>query len=74
MIFDCRAKTMANVGYKIKNSKSWWLEITKEYLIQPEFLFFFFNLFILIGGYLLYNTVMVLPYIDMNQPWESLNF
>ena len=32
-------------------------------------LFFFFNLFILIGGYLLYNIVVVLPYIDMNQPW-----
>ena len=31
-------------------------------------LFFFFNLFILIGGYLLYNIVVVLPYIDMNQP------
>ena len=27
------------------------------------------NLFILIGGSLLYNTVVVLPYIDMNQPW-----
>ena len=30
---------------------------------------FFFNLFILIGGELLYNIVVVLPYIDMNQPW-----
>ena len=28
---------------------------------------FFLNLFILIGGYLLYNIVVVLPYIDMNQ-------
>ena len=27
------------------------------------------NLFILIGGYLLYNTVLVLPYINMNLPW-----
>ena len=26
------------------------------------------NLFILIGGYLLYNTVLVLPYINMNLP------
>ena len=31
--------------------------------------FGFFNLFILIGGYLLYDIVVVLPYIDMNQPW-----
>ena len=31
--------------------------------------FFFFNLFILIGGQLLYNIVVVLPYINMNQPW-----
>ena len=31
-------------------------------------LFIFFNLFILIGGYLIYNIVVVLPYIDMNQP------
>ena len=29
---------------------------------------FFLNLFILIGGYLLYNIVVVLPYIDMNLP------
>ena len=27
------------------------------------------NLFILIGGLLLYSLVVVLPYIDMNQPW-----
>ena len=26
------------------------------------------NLFILIGGYLLYNIVLVLPYINMNPP------
>ena len=30
---------------------------------------FFFNLFILIGSYWLYNIVVVWPYIDMNQPW-----
>ena len=29
----------------------------------------FFNLFILIGGQLLYNIVLVLPYINMNPPW-----
>ena len=33
-------------------------------------LFFFLNinLFILIGGLLLYNIVLVLPYINMNPP------
>ena len=42
--------------------------------------FFNINLFILIGGWLLYNIVLVLPYIDMNLPqlymcspsWTSL--
>ena len=29
--------------------------------------YFFF--FYLTGGYLLYNMVVVFPYIDMNQPW-----
>ena len=33
------------------------------------FLFFNLNLFILIGGQLLYNTALVLPYINKNQPW-----
>ena len=31
-------------------------------------LFFLINLFIIIGGWLLYNIVWVLPYIDINQP------
>ena len=42
--------------------------------------FFNLNLFILLGGYLLYNIVLVLPYINMNLPqvcmcsssWTSL--
>ena len=35
------------------------------------YLFIFFHLFLLVGGSLLYNIVVVffLPYIDMNQPW-----
>ena len=46
-----------------------------------QFVFFFnLNLFILLGGYLLYNIVLVLPYINMNLPqvcmcsssWTSL--
>ena len=38
---------------------------------MQETWFFFFNknLFIQIGGWLLYNIVVVLPYIDMNLPW-----
>ena len=31
--------------------------------------FFNINLFILIGGQLLYNILLVLPYINMNLPW-----
>ena len=27
------------------------------------------NIFILIGGYLLYNVVLLLPHINMNLPW-----
>ena len=33
------------------------------------YIFFYFLKFILIGGELLYNIVVVLPSIDMNQPW-----
>ena len=34
--------------------------------------FFLINWFILIGGSLLYNIVVVLPYIHMSQPWVSM--
>ena len=40
-------------------------EIAKNQFIVI-FSFFNINLFILIGGQLLYNTVLVLPYINMN--------
>ena len=33
------------------------------------YIFFYFLKFILSGGKLLYNIVVVLPSIDMNQPW-----
>ena len=37
---------------------------------SPLFYFFFnINWFILIGGQLLYNIVLVLPYFNMNPPW-----
>ena len=47
--------------------------IVKKYCIfLPSILSLFFkyniNLFVLIGSYLLYNVVLVLPYIDMNPP------
>ena len=35
---------------------------------QESCFFFNINLFILIRGYLLYNIVLVLPYINMNPP------
>ena len=38
------------------------------FLLYYLFLFFNMNLFILIGGQLLYNIVLVLPYINMNPP------
>ena len=37
------------------------------FLVLSHFCISFF--FILIGGYVLYNTVVGLPFIDMNQPW-----
>ena len=37
-------------------------------VIQKFYLFFNINLFILLGGLLLYNIVLVLPYTDMNPP------
>ena len=36
---------------------------------EPPILFFFFHLSLLDGGQSLHNTVVVLSYIDMNQPW-----
>ena len=38
------------------------------HLVMEMFLFFKLNLFILIRGKLLYNIVLVLPYINMNPP------
>ena len=44
--------------------------IVKNYfLLWRELYFFNINVFILIGGWLLYNIVLVLPYINMNLPW-----
>ena len=39
------------------------------FLFLNFYLFLFFHLFLLVGGDLLYNIVVVLSYIDMNQPW-----
>ena len=40
--------------------------ILATYVCGNSFFFFFL---IFIAGYLLYNIVVVLPYIDMNLPW-----
>ena len=44
--------------------------ILQEELVKRIFSFFFLYLFIYI---LLYNTVLVLPYIDMNPPWVYMS-
>ena len=43
-----------------------WMFLWKELWVPISF---FLTLFILIGGYVLYNIVVVLPYIDMSHPW-----
>jgi len=48
-----------------------WTELKLLNIVSdffPYFLFSNLNLFILIGGYLFYNIVLVLPYITMNPP------
>ena len=42
--------------------------LEKEMAIHSSVLFFFFLHFLL-----LYNTVLVLPYIDMNLPWVYMS-
>ena len=40
--------------------------------LKWNFYFYYFlnlNLFILIGGWLLYNIILVLPYVNVNPPW-----
>ena len=39
------------------------------YYQNQLYFYFLINLFILIGGLLLYNIVLVLPYINKNPPW-----
>ena len=48
-----------------------WVNSSHEVAKVLEFQLYFFNinLFILIGGKLLYNIVVVLPYININPPW-----
>ena len=48
------------------------LEKVMIYFLIWNFYFYYFlnlNLFILIGGWLLYNIILVLPYVNMNLPW-----
>ena len=44
------------------------IALTRWTFVSKVLSLLFLNLCILIGGYLLYNIVVVLPYIDMNQP------
>ena len=39
------------------------------YSFSNRLFIFYLNVFILIRGWLLYNIVLVLPYINMNPPW-----
>ena len=48
--------------------RSYWQGIFQGLLSNIGKLFFKINLFILIGGWLLYNIVLVLPYINMYPP------
>ena len=47
---------------------------TIPFISTLECLIFYINVFIIIGGYLLYNIVLVLPYINMNLPWVYMCF
>ena len=59
-IIQCPQMTnMKNVGEKVETV-----------MVYPGFLFFIIFYFLFI---LLYNTVLVLPYTDMNQPWVYMS-
>ena len=45
------------------------LEMTCQRHVMSRICLFFFLFFSVLFIYLLYNIVLVLPYIDMNQPW-----
>ena len=64
------------IWWDLPNAKSTLHSWPNPYLIMIYYsLFVFFiniNLFILIGGQLLFNIVVVLPYTDLSQPWEYM--
>ena len=54
--------------YKMLFNWAYWFWKVKFHFQNLSILFLNLNLFILIGGWLLYNIVLVLPYINMNLP------
>ena len=56
-------------SWTVKKSEHWRTDGFQLWYWRRLFFFFNLNLFILIRGQLLYNIVLVLPYINMNPPW-----
>ena len=69
-LFSCQLVTVLCVFWVLNIYQIYDLEILSPILeFMSSYSFFFnINLFILIGGWLLYNIVLVLPYINMNLP------
>ena len=61
-------------GFSLLNGgRGYSLVVVFRLLIAVTSFFVSINSFILIGGKLLYNIVVVLSYIDMNQPWVYIS-
>ena len=59
------------ITHLICSQYRWWILSLLSMMYLPSIIFIYFfniNVFILIRGELLYNIVLVLPYIDMNPP------
>ena len=61
-----------NKGGTFKVSWLWFTWFCKPSRKKWYFFFLFFNFYFYF--ILLYNTVLVLPYIDMNPPWVYMSF
>ena len=68
-LFSCQLVIVLCVFWVLNIYQIYDLEILSPILeFMSSHSFFNINLFILIGGWLLYNIVLVLPYINMNPP------